>query len=180
MRLVDLLQFGEAALLAVGVTEYKLDAHLLLEHCTGKNRTEIFLMSDSEVDQEVQDYYLRFLERRKQREPVAYILGEQEFWSLPFYVNPDVLIPRPETEFLLDRVLALTDPDNFQKGYILDLCCGSGVIATVLAKETGKMIFASDISRKALMMTKRNSKRHSLDSLLVLIQGHLLAAFSAR
>ena len=126
--------------------ESDLDARLLLEYCTGKSRTEIFLDGGSEVNQEIQDSYLLLLERRKKREPVAYILGEQEFWSLPFWVTPDVLIPRPETEFLLDRVFALTDPENFQKGHILDLCCGSGVIAIVLAKETGKIIFASDIS----------------------------------
>ena len=158
MRLVDLLRFGEAALLGAGVTEYELDARLLLEHCTGKNRTEIFLSGESEVDLEVQNCYRNFLEQRQQRKPVAYILGEQEFWSMPFCVSPDVLIPRPETEYLLDMVFAITDPDNFQKGNILDLCCGSGVIATVLGKETGKLIFASDISRKALEMTKKNFK----------------------
>ena len=90
------------------------------------------------------------LERRKKREPLAYIVGEQEFWSLPFYVTPDVLIPRPETEFLIDRILALTDPENLQKGHIFDLCCGSGVIAIVLAKEIGRLVFALDISMRAL------------------------------
>ncbi len=178
MQLVDLLHFGETALQGVGITDYKLDARLLLEHCTGKNRTEIFLSGETEVNREVQSVYLTLLARRKQREPVAYILGEQEFWSLPFYVSRDVLIPRPETEFLLDRVLSLTDSDNFKDGYILDLCCGSGVIATVLAKETQKRIIASDISHKALEMTRKNSKRHGLDASLSLIQGHLLAPFA--
>ena len=178
MRLVDLLQFGEAVLQAALVPEYDLDARLLLEYCTGKSRTEIFLEGGSEVQQAISESYLQLLERRKQREPIAYIIGEQEFWSLPFSVTADVLIPRPETEFLLDRVLALTDPENFQKGSILDLCCGSGVIATVLAKETGKTIFASDISRKALAVTRKNTKRHSVGSPVILVQGNLLSHFS--
>lgn len=178
MRLIDLLHFGELELQGAEIIEYELDARLLLEYCTGKSRTELFLDGRSEVSQDLQERYLLLLGRRKNREPVAYILGEQEFWSLPFYVTPDVLIPRPETEFLLDRVFALTDPDNFQKGHILDLCCGSGVIATVLAKETGKTIFALDISRTALEITRKNSNRHHFDSRVVLVQGNLLSPFS--
>ncbi len=177
MRLIDLLHFGEVELQGAEIDEYGLDARLLLEYCTGKSRTEIFLDGGSEVNQEIQESYLLLLGRRKKREPIAYILGEQEFWSLPFWVTPDVLIPRPETEFLLDRVFALTDPVNFQKGNILDLCCGSGVIATVLAKETGKTICASDISYKAIEIARRNSRRHQLDSLVVLVQGNLLSPF---
>lgn len=159
------------------VPDYCLEARLLLEHCTGKSRTEIYLDGGSEVQQQLVDTYLLFLERRKKREPLAYIVGEQEFWSLPFFVTSDVLIPRPETEFLLDRVLALTVPENFLKAQILDLCCGSGVIATVLAKETGKKIYASDISPKALKLTKKNITRHCLESKVALIQGNLLSPF---
>ena len=177
MRLLELLRIGETELQSAGVPEFELDARLLLEYCAGKNRTEIFLDGGCKVPQEVRDFYQLLLNRRKKREPLAYILGEQEFWSLSFAVSPDVLIPRPETEFLLDRVFALTDPENFHKGHILDLCCGSGVIATVLAKETGRIIFASDISRKALHVTRKNAKRHSSVSPVVLVQGSLLAPF---
>ncbi len=146
MRLIDLLHFGEKELKTAGVEEYQIDARILLEYCTGKSRTGIFLDGATSVNKEVQVSYQQLLESRKKRQPLAYIIGEQEFWSLPFFVSPDVLIPRPETEFLLDRVLALTDPVNFQQDHILDLCCGSGVIAIVLAKETGKTVIASDIS----------------------------------
>jgi release factor glutamine methyltransferase len=177
MRLIDLLRFGESELNAAGVPEAELGARLLLEYCSAKSRTEIFLGGEIDVHPEIQESYLRLLERRKKREPVGYILGEQEFWSLPFYVTPDVLIPRPETEFLLDRVFALTDPENFEKGKILDLCCGSGVIAIVLGKEIGKTIFAADISHNALEMTRKNAKRHHVDQFVVLVQGHLLTSF---
>lgn len=177
MRLIDLLNFGKRELDSVGIAEAELDARLLLEYCTKKSRTEIFLHAKDEVASVTHAAYMRLLMRRKKREPIAYILGEQEFWSLPFWVSPDVLIPRPETEFLLDRVFALTDPENFEKGKILDLCCGSGVIATVLGKETGKEIFALDISSKALLVTQKNAKRHCPKIPIQLIQGDLLSAF---
>ena len=177
MRLFELHNLGQTELQLAGVAEHELDARLLLEYCTGKNRAEVFLDGGLVVSPDIIGRYLRLLERRKNREPLAYILGEQEFWSLPFLVNSDVLIPRPETEFLLDRVLTLSDRENLQKGKILDLCCGSGIIATVLAKETGRTIIASDISYKALQMTRRNSRRHSVDSLVVPVQGNLLAPF---
>jgi len=178
MQLIELLHLGEAELQSAQVPDYELEARLLLEHCTGKSRTKIYLDGGCEVQQQLIDTYLLLLERRKKREPIAYILGEQEFWSLPFFVTSDVLIPRPETEFLLDRVLALTLPENTHKGHILDLCCGSGVIATVLAKETGKKIYASDISTKALEVANKNFTRHCLESKVVLIQGNLLSPFS--
>jgi release factor glutamine methyltransferase len=180
MRLIDLLHFGEKELKTAGVEEYQIDARILLEYCTGKSRTGIFLDGATSVNKEVQVSYQQLLESRKKRRPLAYIIGEQEFWSLPFFVSPDVLIPRPETEFLLDRVLALTDPVNFQQDHILDLCCGSGVIAIVLAKETGKTVIASDISGKALLMTRKNSRRHHVDSQVVPVQGSLLAPFGGR
>ena len=149
MRLAQLLEYGSRELAEAGVPEYRLDARLLLENCLGITRTQVFLKAQSEVDDPSQQRFLAFIERRKKREPVAYILGEQEFWSLPFHVPPAVLIPRPETEFLLDRVLALALPANIDRGALLDLCCGSGVIATVLARETGKEVVASDISSAA-------------------------------
>lgn len=177
MRLLQLLHFGQTALQGAGVPEHELDARLLLQYCTGKTRSEIFLDGGCPVAPEIVASFHRLLERRKKREPLAYIVGEQEFWSLSFSVSPDVLIPRPETEFLLDRVLVLTDPQNLQKGRILDLCCGSGVIATVLAKEIGRTIIASDISYQALQMTKHNGRLHHLESLLVPVQGDLLTPF---
>ena len=174
-RLAELLQFGACELEKAGVAENELDARLLLQACTAKSRTDIFLDGDYEVDLQSRERFFQLLARRKKREPVAYILGEQEFWSLPFHVSPSVLIPRPETEFLLDRVFALTDPHNFYRGKILDLCCGSGVIASVLAKETARKIYGIDISFKALQVARLNILRHNLGGLVELIQGSLLA-----
>jgi release factor glutamine methyltransferase len=177
MRLAELLEYAVEQLAEAGVPEYQLDARLLLEGCLDITRTDLILNGQAEVDETSQERFLGCIERRKKREPVAYILGEQEFWSMPFYVSPAVLIPRPETEFLLDRVFALTLAENFRRGAVLDLCCGSGVIATVLAKETGKRIIASDISIAALQVAGKNLRRHHLAGQVDLVQGDLLTPF---
>ncbi len=180
MRLAELLQLAAGELELAGIEEFALEARLLLEACLGKSRTEIFLLGQADVAEAEQNTFLGFISRRKKREPVAYILGEQEFWSMPFWVSPAVLIPRPETEFLLDRVLALVDPENLTKGALLDLCCGSGVIATVLAKETRNRIIASDISPLALEVTRSNLHRHGLAERVALVEADLFSAFRLR
>ena len=177
MQLYELLQRAAGELQATGIEEFVLEARLLLQSCLGKTRTEIFLLGGEEVRQEDEMRYLACIDRRKKREPLAYIVGEQEFWSMPFFVCPDVLIPRPETEFLLDRVLSLVSQDNLTRGPLLDLCCGSGVIATVLAKETGKMIIASDISFSALSVARKNLQRHGQDSQVSLVMADLFSPF---
>jgi len=177
MRLIDLLQFGASELRKAGISEYENDARLLLEDVLDKSRTELFLAADCQIERQKYEKYSLYLERRKKREPVAYILGEQEFWSLPFYVSPDVLIPRSETEFLLDRVFAKTEPENFINGKILDLCSGSGIIATIIARETGQTVIASDISWRALQMAQKNAKRHSQEQRVQIVLADLLSAF---
>ncbi len=179
MRLAELLRFGAKELSDVGIVDAELDARLLLESATGKSRTEIYLDADKKVDDKQYCNYLALLGRRKKREPVAYILGEQEFWSLTFSVSPGALIPRPETEFLLDRVFALTREENFDRGDVLDLCCGSGVIAVVLAKELDRKVIALDISHKALALTGTNAKSHGLSAKVLRVQGDLLTSFPA-
>ncbi len=176
MRVKELLKLGVIELEKTGVEEASIDARLLLENCLGKNRTEIFLYGDSVVYPHVQNHYLQLIGRRKNREPVSYIIGSCEFWSLPFYVTPDVLIPRPETEFLIDRVLSLTKKANYTSGKILDLCCGSGVIAIVLAKETAKRVTAIDISARALNVARANVHQNGVTSAVDLIQSDLFAA----
>lgn len=179
MRLTELLTFASKELEGSAIVEHELEARLLLEACLGKTRTEIFFDGQMEVSPVQQQHFLELIARRKTREPVAYILGVQEFWSMPFTVTPAVLIPRPETEFLVDRVLTLADPKNLFRGRILDLCCGSGVIAAVLAKETGQRIIGSDISKAAMEVAKKNLYRHHLTGLVDLVQSDLFTAFQA-
>lgn len=175
MRVKELLKSGIMELEQSGVVEASTDARLLLENCLGKSRTEVFLLAESEVDSTRQEQYRQYIDRRKKREPVGYILGQCEFWSLPFYVTPDVLIPRPETEFLIERTLSLAKKSNFSSGKILDLCSGSGVIAIVLVKETGKRVVGIDISSYALLVARLNSRRHDVLSEIDFIQADLFS-----
>lgn len=180
MRVVDLLQFAIGELISVGIEESGADAQLLLGHCLGKTRTGLFLAAQEQVPEEERQAFLDLLARRKKREPLAYILGEREFWSLPFTVTPAVLIPRPETEFLLEQALASARRQSIHEGLILDLCCGSGVIAIVLALELGRRVTAVDISSAALEVARANCHRHGVEEQVSLLQADLITAFPPR
>ncbi len=161
MNFTQLLAEGRLQLEEAGVSEAELDARLLLEAASGRSRTEIYLHGKDKVEQEIIEQFSFFLSRRCLREPVAYILQQREFWSLSFYVNRHVLIPRPETEFLLETVFTYAAAENFARGTVLDLCTGSGVVGVVLAKERDNTrIIASDISPQALAVACRNAYTH--------------------
>jgi len=136
------------------------------------------LAATEEVVAAREQEFLTLLARRAGHEPTSYILGEQEFWSLPFLVTPAVLIPRPETEFLLEAVLAVTGNGQRQPGPILDLCCGSGVIGIILALELKQAVTAVDISAQALEVARENALRHQVADRLTLIQADLFSAFA--
>lgn len=180
MRVVDLVRLGVNQLEVAGVEQAALEVELLLGFCLGKNRAGLFLAATAEVDERREQEFLTMLARRAGHEPTAYILGEQEFWSLPFWVTPAVLIPRPETEFLLEAVLAVTRNVQLQPGPVLDLCCGSGVIGIILALEMGRMVTAVDLSAQALQVAQKNATRHQVADRLVLVQADLLSAFAPR
>jgi release factor glutamine methyltransferase len=175
----DLLREGVEELNLVGISHADIDVQLLLGHCLGKSRTELFLAAKDLVHDSNVVEFRRLLGRRKKREPVAYLLQEREFWSLPFYVNGSVLIPRPETEFLLETVFEHVRRPVSERSTILDLCCGSGVIAVVLALELDNRVVASDYSMSALNIAKHNSQRHGVGSLVDFVCCDLLAPFSS-
>ncbi|SDO83677.1 peptide chain release factor N(5)-glutamine methyltransferase [Desulforhopalus singaporensis] len=176
----ELLAKGVKKLSQAGIKESLIDARLLLEEASGKSWTELLVHGTSQASSAVAEAYLTFIKRRIQREPVAYIIGEWEFWSLPFYVCPDVLIPRQETEFLLETVLKHNSHlPGVVDGPILDLCCGSGIIGVVLARELQKKIIALDISRAALKVAGKNVTRHNLQDRILLVQGDLLEPFGS-
>ena len=134
----------------------KLDAELLLAHVLGLKRIDLYMKFDLPLSQTEILNYRKVVKRRSLREPLQYIIGVQEFYSYSFFVNHDVLIPRPETEVLVERAIMrakemLSPPD------ILDICTGSGIIAVVLEKELPKSkISASDISSKAIDIALKN------------------------
>ncbi|MEE4312859.1 MAG: peptide chain release factor N(5)-glutamine methyltransferase [Desulfofustis sp.] len=175
----ELLPQAAAALAAVGIDEARLEAELLLGFCLGIGRTELYLAARETVDDQRQRHFSALLRRRLNREPLAYITGEKEFWSLPFFVTPAVLIPRPETEFLLEMALARR---NFacRSGQWLDLCCGSGVIGVVLAREARRVVTAVDISAAALAVARVNCRRHGVLDRVALVQGDLVTCLRQR
>lgn len=180
MHVRDLLHLACSRLEDAGVEGAETDAWLLLGHCLELSRTALFLIADEEVSEEHEESFLTLLKRREQREPLAYIVGKQEFWSLDFAVSPEVLIPRPETELLLEKALAFYKKENPGDGAILDLCCGSGVIAVVLARELGRPVIAVDLSYGAIRLAQENALRHDVAHLISFIQADLFSAILPR
>ncbi len=180
MQIHELRNTAAAALEQAGVEDAALEAELLVRHCLGLSRTSLFLRQQELVPTDSIQYFQECLRRRCQREPLQHITGTCEFWSMDFHVSPAVLIPRPETEFLLEHVLRTLSQNHFQPRHVLDLCTGSGVIATVLAKELpAAAVTASDCSQDALAVARRNLLRHNMTERVQLLCADLLTAFSA-
>jgi release factor glutamine methyltransferase len=138
----------------------RLDAELLLEYVTGLTRTDFRAAPERALPANAGWSYQQLLRRRLQGEPVAYIRGQQEFWSLLLEVTPAVLIPRPETELVVERALALLRPDATT---LADLGTGSGAIALAVASERPSLqVTAVDVSADALEVARRNAARLQL------------------
>jgi release factor glutamine methyltransferase len=167
-----------------------LAAELLLLHVTRRDRTWLYAHPEELLDPQVLESYFSLLRRRAAGEPTQHLTGKQEFWGLEFEVTPDVLIPRPETEHLievsLDRLAvrelrAAHDPKLTGEGLtIVDIGTGSGCIAIALAKELpAAKIYATDISAEALAVAERNATRLGYSNRITFLQSDLLSAFSS-
>ncbi|WP_406808227.1 peptide chain release factor N(5)-glutamine methyltransferase [Enterobacter chuandaensis] len=144
----------------------KRDAEILLEHVTGKARTYLLAFGETELTAEQEARLAALLARRKTGEPVAHLVGEREFWSLPLYVSAATLIPRPDTECLVEQTLARLPaaPCN-----ILDLGTGTGAIALALASERPECdVTAVDVMPDAVALAQRNVERLGLRNVTVL------------
>ena len=123
--------------------------------------------------------YEPLVARRERREPVSYILGTREFWGLPFEVGPDVLIPRQETEFIVEETLALVGKDSHP--LIVDVGTGSGCIAISLAREIpGARVIATDLSAHALGVARRNAVRHDVGDRITFVETSFLDGIDDR
>lgn len=150
----------------------RFDAELLLRHLLGKDRAWIITHGDDALAGEEEALFEEAVRRRAKREPLQYITGTQEFWGLDFIVTPDVLIPRPESEVVVEA--ALKAAKGFKTPVIVDLCTGSGCIAVSLANELpGTRIFATDRSEKALAVARRNAQRHGVSERIRFLEGDL-------
>ncbi|HIJ90060.1 MAG: peptide chain release factor N(5)-glutamine methyltransferase [Desulfobulbaceae bacterium] len=160
-----------------GVAEPEVEAALLLGHVLGHTRTQFFLALGEAVSLQHLSLFEELLSRRILREPLAYIIGEQEFWSLPFTVSRNVLIPRPETEELLEQIFATVRHDCLPPGPVLDLGVGSGAITVVLARELpDRQVFGVDLSLAALGVARENIGRHQVQPRIFLLNADWLTA----
>lgn len=159
MDAAALLGGAAPRLAAAGIDSARLDAELLLAHALGIDRTRLFARLREAVPAIAADAFAALLERRLRREPLAYLTGEQEFWSLRFAVTPAVLIPRPETELLVELAQRLRPAPR----RVLDVGTGSGCIAVALARELpGAQLTAVDLSADALAVARRNAAAHGV------------------
>jgi release factor glutamine methyltransferase len=164
---------------ARGVETARLDADLLVAHALGLDRVRLFLALDRELEPEELTRIRALVTRRRASEPVAYILGRKEFYGRTFVVSPAVLVPRPDTEALVERALALLPVAS--AAHVLDLCTGSGAIAVSLAAERPRLrVEATDLSPEALAVARQNVEANGLSERVVLRQGDLFAALAER
>lgn len=175
MTVDGLLKAAAAQLADAGVVDAGLEARLLWQYLTGMGRSALILHGSRIVEASMAQQYQQLVDRRRQRIPLQYITGSQEFWSLDFAVSPVVLIPRPETEFVLEHVLTICPPASNVR-HALDMCTGSGVIAVVLARELGCPVVAVDISPSALAVAASNIHRHKVAGQVTLLCSDLFSA----
>lgn len=139
----------------------RLDAELLLCHVLGVNRSWLYAWPDKPLDVNQQQHFEVLVARRASGEPIAHILGEREFWSLTLKVTPDTLIPRPDTELLVEQALHLLPEDAVLK--VADLGTGSGAIVLAIARERPRCrVVATDLSAAALAVAQENARRHGI------------------
>jgi len=153
----------------------RMDSELLLMHVLERNRAWLTAHGDDDVPEEACGRFVELLERRYRGEPIQHIIGECEFCGLPFRVTSDVLVPRPDTEHLVEKVLGLAQ--CFERPRIVDIGTGSGAIAVALAhKLPAAHITATDLSPSALTVARENAATNRVEARIRFLEGDLLLA----
>jgi release factor glutamine methyltransferase len=171
----DLVQGARDRFMSAGISASLagFDAEVLARQVLGWDRARFLSDRHEQASSNFLLKYEPLVARRERREPVSYILGAREFWGLDFEVGPDVLIPRPETELIIEETLALIGRDKSPR--IVDVGTGSGCIAIVLAREIpGARITATDLSPHALFVARRNATRHGVADRVTFIETSFL------
>lgn len=176
-----LLENAAARLSSAGIASHRLDAELLLAHILNVRRAAILARAEASVEDEEAARFEEMVTRRAARVPVAYIVGSKEFWSLDFAVNPAVLIPRPETETVVEEALRALASTASPKPVAVDVGTGAGPIAVSLLHERPDLeVLAIDLSEAALAVARANAERHGVASRIHFHRGDLLAPLLAR
>ena len=173
MPLVDVLKKTEGFFKKKGIGSPRLDAELILGHVLKLNRVELYLEFDRPLTPRELADIRALVVRRGKREPVAWLLEKKGFWTLDLTVRPGVLVPRPDTETLIEAALSLIPED--EELFLVDVGCGSGAIGLALALDRPKLkVFATDLSTEALTCTRDNATALGVSDRLAVLKGSLL------
>lgn len=160
----ELLLQGEEILKQNQIVDAKMDAWLLMEHVFRITRSEFYLKREQKQQDCLSDKYLNLVYLRSTHKPVQHIIGTQEFMGLEFIVDENVLIPRQDTELLVEKAIEFVKNLDSENVKILDMCTGSGCVAVSLAKFLGvKKIVGADISKKALAIARKNAYKNEVE-----------------
>ena len=177
---IEALELGTSALIEAGQPVPRLDAQVLLGHVLQVDRATLIASSGEPLTAEQERQYHQLLERRKHGEPVAYLVGHKEFYGLDFYIDKRVLIPRPETELLVEAAIKIVRAllATGQTPVLADIGTGSGIIPITIAVQVPELpyLYASDISSEALEVARINCQRHSVEQRVRLVHSDLLSA----
>jgi release factor glutamine methyltransferase len=173
ITLVDVLKKTSDYFESRGIPSPRLDAELIIGHSLGLDRMALYMNFDRPLTEGELQAIRPLVRRRGEREPVAWITGSKGFHKLDLVVGPGVLVPRPDTETLVEVALELIEPD--EDCYVADACCGSGAIGLALASERPELkLYATDLAREALDCTRDNAQRLGLETRVAILHGSLL------
>ena len=160
MNALELINFGASELRRKKIGTSRLDSELLLSKILDKNREEILINLEQKICQKYFLKYKQLIQRRSQCEPIAYIVKEKEFWSKNFLVSSDTLIPRPETELIVEKLTKIFEEKKIS---ILDIGTGTGcILISLLSELKNSKGIGIDISKKALRIAEKNSEQHGM------------------
>ena len=163
MKYQEILNEGSKILKLNDIRSYNLDSEILLSSTLKLDRSQLLLNLDKRIENQEKKIFFNFIERRSKNEPIAYITGYKEFWKSKFKVNKNVLIPRPDTETIIEQVLNELDINSSKK--ILDIGTGSGCIIISILNERKKCFGVGiDISKNAVKLAKYNAKIQHIDN----------------
>ncbi|MDD3223442.1 MAG: peptide chain release factor N(5)-glutamine methyltransferase [Clostridium sp.] len=173
MKIFEALKFGYSLLKQNSIDTYMLDSQLLLCNVLNVDKLFIIMNRDLELKEEDEIKYKQFIELRKNKMPVKYIIKKVEFMGIEFFIERGVLIPRPDTEVLCEEAIDEIRKNNFKS--ICDVCCGSGAIGISMASFIKNVIVdCCDISDKAIEVTKKNIAKHELNDRVQVYKSNLL------
>ena len=170
MKVFDAIKIGSKLLKEKNIPSYILDSELLLSKSLNKSREELLINFEQNINKRDLTNFNKYLIRRSKKEPIAYLIGEKEFWSKKFFVNKDTLIPRPETELLVEKLVTIYKK---KRVVILDIGTGTGcIIISLLSELKNSTGMAVDISSKALLMARKNALRFKLSDRIKFLNQH--------